>query len=81
MNPAIIFEPDGYLTNGEKLMGRQVAGRGFLRAAVQGRAGFPMIGVTLSERSAVAFGRLVAEMDPGAFKLRLDDAGKLELGA
>ena len=31
-NAAIHFEPDGYSTSGPKLMGRQAAGEGFLRA-------------------------------------------------
>lgn len=29
----IYYQPDGYTTNGQKLMGRQAAGEGFLRAA------------------------------------------------
>lgn len=32
--PAILFEPDGYVLDGPKLMGRQAAGNGFLRAAM-----------------------------------------------
>lgn len=35
-NAAILFEPDGYLLDGPKLMGRQAAGNAFLRAAVAG---------------------------------------------
>ena len=30
-NAAIHFRPDGYLTSGPRLMGRQAAGNGFLR--------------------------------------------------
>jgi len=32
--PAIMFEPDGYVLDGPKLMGRQAAGNSFLRAAI-----------------------------------------------
>ena len=32
--PAMMFEPDGYVLDGPKLMGRQAAGNGFLRAAI-----------------------------------------------
>jgi hypothetical protein len=32
--PVIMFEPDGYVLDGPKLMGRQSAGHGFLRAAI-----------------------------------------------
>jgi starch synthase len=31
----IFYQPDGYVTTGQKLMGRQAAGEGFLRAAAQ----------------------------------------------
>ena len=34
MDAAILFENDGYRMDGPKLMGRQSAGNGFLRAAV-----------------------------------------------
>ena len=32
------YQPEGYSTNGNKLMGRQAAGEGFLRAAAQSNA-------------------------------------------
>jgi hypothetical protein len=31
-NAAILFEPDGYLISGHRLVGRQMAGNAFLRA-------------------------------------------------
>jgi starch synthase len=34
----IFYQPDGYVTTGQKLMGRQAAGEGFLRAAAQSDA-------------------------------------------
>lgn len=37
-NVAIMFDADGYQTDGPKLMGRQMAGNGFLRAAVASAA-------------------------------------------
>jgi hypothetical protein len=39
----ILFEPDGYVLSGEKLMGRQAAGNAFLRAAVARRQGQPNV--------------------------------------
>ncbi|MDO8802280.1 glycosyltransferase [Phenylobacterium sp.] len=64
--PAILFEPDGYVVTGPRIMGRQSAGNGFLRAAVQGRAGQQVWGYTARRPSAEAFGRLVREMDSAA---------------
>ena len=66
MNAAILFEPDGYLLTGPKLMGRQSAGNGFLRAAVQARGEQPVIGFSPFARSAEIFRRTVAEIDPAA---------------
>ena len=66
MNAAILFEPDGYLLTGPRLMGRQAAGNGFLRAAVQGRADRPVTAFTPFRSSAEAFHRAVAEIDPAA---------------
>ena len=64
--PAILFEPDGYVVTGPKIMGRQSAGNGFLRAAVEGRRGRPLWGYTPRRASAEAFGDLVKQMDPEA---------------
>ena len=66
MNAAIIFEPDGYVLDGPKLMGRQAAGNGFLRAAVAAHAGEPIYGYTPSQASAEAFRDLVLSLDPKA---------------
>jgi starch synthase len=66
INPAIVFEPDGYRTDGQRLMGRQAAGRGFLRAAVAASAGQPLVGYTPLKKSAELFARTVAEIDPDA---------------
>ncbi|WP_159014050.1 glycosyltransferase family 4 protein [Acidisoma sp. S159] len=61
--PAILFEPDGYLASGPKLMGRQVAGHGFLRAAIANRQGATMSAYTPSQASAQSFNELVREYD------------------
>ncbi|HEV7384218.1 MAG TPA: hypothetical protein VGN89_05010, partial [Phenylobacterium sp.] len=66
MNAAILFEPDGYLLTGPNLMGRQSAGNGFLRAAVQARGEQPVTAFTPFAQSADIFRRTVAEIDPAA---------------
>jgi alpha-maltose-1-phosphate synthase len=66
VNPAILFEPDGYLLTGRKLMGRQSAGDGFLRAAVKARSSDPLYCYTPSKASADAFNARVIELDPKA---------------
>lgn len=60
---AIIFEPDGYVLDGPRLMGRQAAGNAFLRAAISGRDGEPLACVTPNRASAEAFVRLVGSID------------------
>jgi glycosyltransferase involved in cell wall biosynthesis len=59
-------EPDGYDTGKERLMGRQSAGHGFLRAAVGARAGRPIHGMTATARSAEGVKALVESIDPAA---------------
>jgi starch synthase len=66
VNAVLQFEPDAYLLTGPKLMGRQSAGAGFLRAAVQARGDGPVTAYTPFESSAVTFRRTVAEIDPTA---------------
>lgn len=66
MNPAILFDPSAYLLTGAKLMGRQAAGDGFLRAAVKARGSEPLYCVTPSRQSAEAFNKRVTELDPAA---------------
>jgi glycosyltransferase involved in cell wall biosynthesis len=62
----IRFEPDGFALDGLKVMGRQSAGNGFLRAAVEGRGEGPVYGYTAMERSAKRFVSMVGEFDPTA---------------
>jgi alpha-maltose-1-phosphate synthase len=66
INPAIVFEADGYRTDGQRLMGRQAAGSGFLRAAVAARGAQPVVGYTPHKKSADLFVRTVADIDPTA---------------
>lgn len=65
-NEVILFEPDGYVLDGPKLMGRQAAGNAFLRAAVAGRGAGPMRCMTPSKVSAETFARLVKGLDAKA---------------
>lgn len=65
-NEVILFEPDGYVLDGPKLMGRQAAGNAFLRAAVAGRGSGPMRCMTPSKASAEIFARLIKTLDAEA---------------
>ncbi len=78
MNPAIFFEPDGYVLPEGRLMGRHAAGNAFLRAAVAGREDGPMWAYTPRERSAEVFRRLVHSFD-GAVETRWIPAQRLDL--
>jgi starch synthase len=63
---AIVFEPDGYVLEGAKLMGRQSAGNGFLRAAVAGLQDKTLFAYTPRKQSADIFSRTVSAIDPAA---------------
>ena len=65
-NAAILFEPDGYVLDGPKLMGRQAAGNAFLRAAVSGLKGQTLWAYSPYSRSAERFRELVLALDPQA---------------
>jgi starch synthase len=64
MQAAILFEPDGYLLDRAKLMGRQSAGNGFLRAAVAASAGGTLSAYTPSQQSFDLFAQTVTGLDP-----------------
>jgi glycosyltransferase involved in cell wall biosynthesis len=64
MQAAILFEPDGYLLDRAKLMGRQSAGNGFLRAAVAVSKGGTLSAYTPSQQSFDLFAQTVAGLDP-----------------
>lgn len=74
VDPAILFEPDGYRTDGRKLMGRQVAGEGFLRAAVAAAQGRTLHGYSARRSSGEEFVRAVAQIDGQAKAAWLDAA-------
>ena len=61
---ALLFEPDGYVTSGPRLMGRQAAGEGFLRAAILNRGLAPLWAYTANPASAQVFKDLVGAIDP-----------------
>lgn len=62
----IRFEPDGFVLDGPRLMGRQSAGNAFLRAAVQYREEGPVYGYTALKTSARRFRDMVHAFDPAA---------------
>ena len=59
-------EPDAYDMGKERLMGRQAAGHGFLRAAVQARGDRPIRGLSSSAARAQGFAAIVGGIDPQA---------------
>lgn len=59
-------EPDGYDMAKVQLMGRQAAGHGFLRAAVQARGSSPMHAFSPAQRAADGFRAIVQQIDPSA---------------
>lgn len=65
-NAVIRFEPDGYDVRQPWMMGRQVAGDGFLRAAIEARGDAPLDCYTPLAASAQTFSRMVADVDPSA---------------
>jgi glycosyltransferase involved in cell wall biosynthesis len=66
VNAAIFFESDAYSLDGPRLMGRQSAGNGFLRAAVAAHGGEPIYAVAAKRATAETFARMVKEIDPAA---------------
>ena len=69
--PALLFEPDGYVLDGPKLMGRQAAGNAFLRAAINAVEQSAVVGgsnllfaYTPSQQSANTFAELVKRQSP-----------------
>jgi len=60
--PALIFEPDGYSLDGPRLMGRQAAGHGFLRAAIDGREGVTV--AMLADRVGLELAQLIHVLAP-----------------
>ena len=76
----IRFEPDGYDLKGPRLLGRQSAGNGFLRAAVAGRGEGPVYGYTARTDSVDMFKRMVREFDPAAEPLWIGPEQQGQIG-
>lgn len=62
----ILFEPDGYVMDLPRLMGRQAAGYGFLRAYLASVPDGRPYCLTPSEKSAGIFAALVRQLNPAA---------------
>lgn len=63
---AIRAEPDGYDMAKVQLMGRQAAGHGFLRAAVQARGDQPVYAFSHAQRAVDGFKAIVRSIDAAA---------------
>src|SRR5687768_8227106 len=63
-NAVIRFAPDGYDISRPKLMGRHMAGNGFIRAAITERAPGPLHCYTIARGTAEAFARMAKQVDP-----------------
>ena len=76
---ALYFHPDAYVLKRVKLMGRHVAGAGFLRAAVAGLRGETIWGAGSDPAHRPIFETLVRDCDPSAVPgwLALQDRRKL----
>ncbi|MET0271916.1 MAG: glycosyltransferase family 4 protein [Phenylobacterium sp.] len=74
----ILFEPDGYSVTAAHLLGRHMAGNGFLRAAVKAHAGQPLVGYSPANASGAAFRQMVLAIDPAA-RAQWLPADRLEL--
>lgn len=59
-------EPDAYNMAQQRLMGRQAAGHGFLRAAVAARDGGIVRGIASTSAAGKGFGEIVRRIDPAA---------------
>lgn len=66
MQAAIHFHPDGYVLEGNQIMGRRAAGAAFLRAAIENAGGEPLIGYVDSKESVSSFVETVRSYDPDA---------------
>ncbi len=65
-NPALFFHPGGYDPAGRRLVGRIAAGHGFLRAAIAGRGGEPVVGYGHTRDLQEPFEALIRGLDPTA---------------
>ncbi|KRB85437.1 hypothetical protein ASE00_01150 [Sphingomonas sp. Root710] len=66
MAAAIQFDPDAYILEGRPLVGRRAAGAAFLRAAVEGCNGEPIVSYAGRKRDAQLLTEVVRHIDPDA---------------
>lgn len=66
MAAALQFDPDAYIIEGRALVGRRAAGASFLRAAVEGRGGEPIVSYAGRKRDAQLLAEVVRGIDPEA---------------
>ncbi len=65
-NAALYFHPAGYDLAASRLVGRVAAGHGFLRAAVAGHGGEPIVGYGPTRDLQASFEALIRGIDPAA---------------
>lgn len=70
MSAALFFDPDGYLLTGPKLMGRQAAGHGLLRAVAEAHRGGSLSVYAQTIESARTFAGLVKGFEPTLTEIR-----------
>ena len=66
MPVALFFDPDAYFVEGRAIVGRRAAGAAFLRAAVEGRCGDPVIAYAGRKKDTEKFADVVRQLDPAA---------------
>jgi len=66
MPVALYCEPDAYTAEDRTMVGRRAAGSAFLRAAVEGRQGEPMVVYGGNRRNAEQIGLTIKSIDPSA---------------
>jgi glycosyltransferase involved in cell wall biosynthesis len=64
MDAAILFEAEAFRLDGKKLMGRQVAGNGFIRACAGANSGGELWGFSPFSDASAVFRQTVNEIDP-----------------
>lgn len=65
INAAIGFTPDTFGSSNSRPLGRRVANLAFLRAALEGRGGAPIVGYGYEAHHQAEFAALVASIAPG----------------
>jgi glycosyltransferase involved in cell wall biosynthesis len=76
---AILYDPEGYETRGERLMGRHAAGEAFLTAMVRYSGMDPLVALVQGRAHAEAFARQVAALSGGRVQIEAITADVLPL--